>query len=195
MKKSDNISLKDDRDLVERLKKGQEWAFRQLVDKYQKKIYGIAYGITLDREESLEIVQDVFLNVYRNIETFREEAKLSSWIHKIAVNHTLNWRRKWKRRFRWNHRAIDNPDNFDIQTKLSTGKTPEDDVKESELNSRLKICIEKLPEKVRSVFVLKIIEGLSYEEIAEIMNIKRGTVSSRLHTARKQLKTCMSGYV
>ena len=93
----------NEQDLVERLKKGQQWAFNVLVNQYQDRLLKIAYGITLDREDSLEIVQDVFVSVYKNIQSFRQDSSLATWLRKITINQCLNWKRKWKRRFKWNH--------------------------------------------------------------------------------------------
>ena len=96
-KEQDSGSISEEQ-LVERLKKGQEWAFNILVEQYQARLMKIAYGITLDREDSLEIVQDVFVNVFRHIKNFRQESGLATWLRKITVNQCLNWKRKWKRK-------------------------------------------------------------------------------------------------
>ena len=97
----------DEQNLVERLKKGQQWAFNVLVNKYQGRLLKIAYGITLDREDSREVVQDVFISVFKNIQTFRQDASLATWLRKITINQCLNWKRKWKRRFKWSHQSIE----------------------------------------------------------------------------------------
>jgi len=101
--KSESNKDIDEPDLVKRLKKGQPWAFNILVARYQSRLLKIAYGITLDREDSLEIVQDVFISAFKNIQTFRQEASLATWLRKITINQCLNWKRKWKRRFKWSH--------------------------------------------------------------------------------------------
>ena len=81
-----NLYNIDEQDLVERLKKGQQWAFNILVNQYQGRLLKIAYGITLNREDSLEIVQDVFISVFKNIQTFRQEGSLVTWLRKITLN-------------------------------------------------------------------------------------------------------------
>jgi len=105
--KSETSADIDEQDLVERLKKGQQWAFDVLVNRYQDRLLKIAYGITLNREDSLEIVQDVFISVFKNITTFRQDASLATWLRKITINQCLNWKRKWKRRFKWSHDSIE----------------------------------------------------------------------------------------
>jgi len=181
---TDNI---EENDLVLRLKQGQEWAFNILVNKYQNMLLKIAYGITLDREESLEIVQDVFVSVYKNIKTFRQDASLSGWLRKITINTCLNWKRKWKRRFRWSHQSIEAKDETKLLRGSKDDKNPETIYREKQFEQLVMSNIKKLPEKIRVVFVLNTLEGLSYDEIARHLNIKKGTVSSRLHHARKLL--------
>ncbi|MCP4022544.1 MAG: sigma-70 family RNA polymerase sigma factor [Desulfobacteraceae bacterium] len=147
----------------------------------------IAYGITLDREESCEIVQDVFVSVHKNIKNFRQEASLKGWLRKITVNHSLNWKRKFKRRFRWSHTPLEQEDEKMQYTVQKEKKNPETAYQGKEFEKFVMGRIKKLPEKVRVVFVLNTFEGLSYDEIAQSLGIKKGTVKSRLHTARKSL--------
>jgi RNA polymerase sigma-70 factor (ECF subfamily) len=174
-----------EKDLVERLKKGQKRAFNQLVSSYQERLFKLAYGITLDREDSLEVVQDVFINVYHHIQTFRQESSLATWLRKITVHQCLNWKRKWKRRFKWNHQSLEQENDFEPAEENSND--PELLFREKQLEDNLMKAIQTLPEKTRLVFVLNAIEGLSYNEIAETLHIKRGTVSSRLHLARTSI--------
>lgn len=188
MKRADRVEPTDEKELVRRLKAGQEWAYRQLVLDYETRLHALAFGITLDREESFEIVQDVFVSVYRNIGEFREEASLSSWLHRITVNLCLNWKRKWKRRFRWKHGPIETEGGTLMAESENAGRTPEAEYAAKEYERRIMKGIGELPEKIRTVFVLSTFEDLSYEEISKIVGVKRGTVSSRVHTARKHLR-------
>jgi len=180
----DNI---DEQDLVYRLQKGQEWAFNVLVNQYQDRLLKIAYGITLDREESLEIVQDVFVSAFKNIHAFRQDASLATWLRRIAINHCLNWKRKWKRRFKWHHDSIESEEDKALIKENQKNNDPETLYREKQFEKNLMDAIKKLPEKIRLVFVLSAFEGLSYEEIARTLHIKKGTVSSRLYSARKTL--------
>ncbi len=190
--KSETIDI-NEQDLVERLIKGQQWAFNVLVERYQNRLLRIAYGVTLNHEDSIEIVQDVFVIVFKKIHTFRQESSLSTWLRKITINQCLNWKRKWKRRFKWSHDSLDldsgknllNDNNLFKETLKNYD--PEILYREKQLGENLMKAIKKLPEKIRVVFVLNSLEGLSYEEIANSLNIKKGTVSSRLYSARKNL--------
>lgn len=182
-----NAAIITEKELVERLKKRQKWAFNHLVSLYQKRLFKLAYGMTLSREDSLEVVQDVFISVYHHIETFRQDSSLSTWMKKITIHQCLNWKRKWKRRFKWNHRSIENENDFERIEENSNINDPEILFREKQLENNFMIAIQALPEKIRFVFVLNAIEGLSYEEIAQLLKITKSTVSSRLHLARKSL--------
>jgi RNA polymerase sigma-70 factor (ECF subfamily) len=181
--------------LIALLKEGHEGAFRVLVRKYQKRLMGIAYGITLDMEESLEILQEVFLKVHQNIHAFRGDSKLTTWLHRITVNQCLNWQRRWKRRFRWHHQSLEKDDGTDYAELGTDENGPDSLYREKEVEGIFREAMNNLPEDARTVFTLKEAEGLSYDEIAKTLNIKRGTVSSRLFYARKQLKESIERYL
>lgn len=174
-----------DRELVDRLKSGQAWAFRLLVRTYQERLLKIAFAITLNREDSLEVVQDVFTSVFQNVRNFRGESSLYTWLRKITIRHCLNWKRKWKRRFRWHHDPLESYGPADDTVQIV--HDPESLLREKQLGDHLMTAIQTLPEKYRIVFVLNALEGLSYEEIAQTLGIRKGTVSSRLHAARQKL--------
>jgi RNA polymerase sigma-70 factor (ECF subfamily) len=178
----------DEQKLVALLKEGDETAFRLLIRKYQSKLYSIAYGITLDREESLDIVQDVFLKVYQKIHAFRGDSSLSTWLHRITVNLCLNWRRRWSRRFRWHHQPLEREEGGDYPELGTSDALPERLYERKEMKEMLWDQLKALPKEARVVFVLKEMEGLSYDEIAQTLQIKPGTVSSRLFYARRRLR-------
>lgn len=178
----------DETRLVALLKEGDQTAFLLLIRKYQSRLYSIAYGITLDREESLDIVQDVFLRVYQKIDTFRGESSLSTWLHRITVNLCLNWKRRWTRRFRWRHQPLEKEEGGDYPELGTSEALPETLYENKELKEIVWKQLEALPEQARAVFVLKEIEGLSYGDIAKVLHIKAGTVSSRLFYAREKLR-------
>ena len=178
----------NEQELISRLKEGQQEAYRQLIRRYQSKLTNIAYSITLDNEESMDIVQDVFLKVFKNIRSFKGNSKLITWMYRITINESLNWQRKWKRRFRWQHDSIEdeNLSNRDLLKKDEFG--PEESYRKKELEKILNQGLNKLPEDARAILILKESEDLSYDEIAKLMGINKGTVSSRLFYAREKLK-------
>jgi RNA polymerase sigma-70 factor (ECF subfamily) len=182
----------DDDQLVALLQQGSEAAFGVLIQRYQPRLYKVALGITGDPEESQDVLQDVFLKVHQSIGKFKGQSKLSTWLHRITVNHCLNWKRRWKRRFRWHHQPLERDEGGDYPELGSDDYLPETLYREKELQHRFRKQLDRLPEQARAVFVLKELEGLSYEEIAAILNIKKGTVSSRLFYARKALKAALA---
>jgi RNA polymerase sigma-70 factor, ECF subfamily len=177
----------EEQELVERLKKGQQWAYQVLVTRYQDRLLKIAYGITLDMEESREVVQDVFVSVFKHIHGFRGEARLWGWLRRLTINACLNWKRKWTRRFRWHHTSLAPENDHLLYPAQKNAATPESILGEKQGETKLIRAIHKLPEKNRLVFVLNTLEGLSYEEIAQTLKIRKGTVASRLFNARKQI--------
>jgi len=184
--------------LVAGLKKGDEEAYRTLVRRYEDRLFKVAFGILLDREEAWDIVQDVFFKVYQSIHTFKAQARLSTWLHRITVNHCLNWKRRWKRRLRQFHRPLDADSNDPLGRYPPIGTEqyqPERQVREKQMAQHLWQYVAELPEEARAVFMLKEVEGLSYDEIAEVLGIKRGTVSSRLFYARKRIKKALAPYL
>ena len=177
----------NEQDLVVRLQKGEQWAFSILVDQYQERLMKVAYGITFDTHESQEIVQDVFVIVYKKIHSFRQDASLATWLRKITVNQCLNWKRKWKRRFKWSHDSMESENDKNLIKETLKNSDPEMLYQGKQLGENIMKTLQKLPEKIRIVFILNSLEGLSYEQIAKTLNIKKGTVSSRLYFARKKL--------
>lgn len=182
----------DEQHLVEQLRQGDRKAFAVLVNTFQKRLLKVAYGITLDTEESREIVQEVFITVFRQIHSFRQDAALYTWLRKMTVNHCLNWKRRWKRRFRWHHDPITRENDFGHSMEDAPMETPETLMQKKQFQDRLMAAVKHLPEKTRTVFVLYALEGLSYEEIADFLRIRRGTVASRLYHARKQVTQALN---
>lgn len=180
-----------DAELILRLQRGDEWTFHLLVRRFRQPLYAIAFGITLDAEESKDIVQEVFLEVYRSIGRFRGEASLGTWLRRITINRCLNWKRRWARRFKWRHFSIDDRDHQPGATLAGDLPSPERHVIDLEMGRAIDRALQRLPAQARAVFVLREVEGLSYEAICEITGIKPGTVRSRLFHARRRLKAIL----
>lgn len=175
--------------LVASLQAGEEWAYRLLVAHYKQRLFKLAYGIVQEEEEALDIVQDVFIKAFENIGRFRGQAKLSTWLHRITVNQSLNWKRRWKRRLRWHHKPLEREDGSEYPELKSERYAPDQLHNEKLLARAFENALRALPEQARAVYVLREAEGLTYDEIAQVLGIKRGTVSSRLFHARERLKT------
>ena len=196
------VSNKADEDLwneerlVALLKEGHEGAFRVLVREYQEKLFHIACGITSDREESLDIVQEVFLKVHRYINsTFDEKSKLYTWLYRITVNECFNWHKRWKRRFRQDHQPLVTDEGGYLSELGTDYLAPDTLYQKKEFEKVFREALKGLRKNARAVFVLKEVEGLSYDEISGILKIKRGTVSSRLCYARKNLRKSLEKYL
>ena len=183
-----NKGFEENQVFIERLKTGDQAAYRELVEQYQDRLFKVAIGIVLEQEEALDIVQEVFTKAFLNIDRFRGDAKLSTWLHRITVNQCLNWKRRWKRRFRWSHQPLTREDGSETVEMGSERYAPDSITEEKNVADAYEAALAALPEQARTVFVLKEAEGLSYDEIATVLKIKRGTVSSRLFYAREKLR-------
>ena len=192
---NEHTRFSDETALIAALKRKDEAAFSTLVQRYQGRLLGIAYGITLDREESLDVVQEAFVKVFQKIETFRGDAGIATWLYRITVNLSLNWKRRWKRRFKRFHISLETDDGSTTGALSDQRHVPDAIHESGEIEQCFHHALKALPEEYRSVFVLKELEGLSYEQISRILQIKKGTVSSRLFNARKKLKASMEPFL
>ncbi|PYN34877.1 MAG: hypothetical protein DMD98_09685 [Candidatus Rokuibacteriota bacterium] len=170
----------DDSDLEERLRRGEPRAFEDLVIAYQHRVFGVALRMLRNRSEAEEIAQEVFLRVHRAVEDFRGEAKLSTWLYAITSRLCLNRLASGERRM-----AREGEESLE---RLRGDADPAAHVERVELEAALQRAITELPEERRIVVVLRDFEGLSYEEIAAALDLPLGTVRSRLHRARTDLK-------
>ena len=188
-----------DLDLVERSQRGDQAAFQQLVERYQWKVYSVAYGYCRNREDALDRVQEAFVKAYRNIGGFQATSSFYTWLYRVTANVCIDFLRREKR-----HRygvdyddGIQRRDTAETQwpTSGSMAHTnPDKALRNRELGDQLQKAVEKLSESHRDSLLLREIDGLSYEELAEVLDIPKGTVMSRLHHARNQLKKTLSGY-
>jgi RNA polymerase sigma-70 factor (ECF subfamily) len=171
----------DDALLVDRLRRGDARAFEDLVIAYQHRVFGVALRMLGNRAEAEELAQEVFLRVHRGIGEFRGEAKLSTWLYGIASRLCLS-------RLSGGERKLVRQGEETLERLPGAGGDPAARVEENELTQALHRAIDELSEERRIVVVLRDVEGLSYEEIATALDLEPGTVRSRLHRARMDLK-------
>jgi RNA polymerase sigma-70 factor, ECF subfamily len=171
----------DDASLVQRLRRGDPRAFEDLVIAHQHRVFGVAIRMLGNRAEAEDLAQEVFLRVHRAIGEFRGEAKLSTWLYAIASRLCLN-------RLTSGERRIARHGDDALSRLASTADSPVEEAERSELETALHRAIGELGEERRIVVVLRDLEGLSYEEIAEALELELGTVRSRLHRARMDLR-------
>ena len=174
--------------LVERCAHGDESACADLVGEHQRMVVQLAINLLGDRDEALDLSQEVFLRVFRTIHRFRGQSSLRTWIYRIAVNQARNRHRFWRRRHRADQVSLDQHIAAHGEF-LSRGElTPDRILAQKELAERLEYALDHLPFDQRTVIVLREIDGLSYEEIAFSLGVAIGTVKSRLTRARQTLR-------
>lgn len=189
-------SMSEDLEWVRRSQDGDQEAFSELVRKYQKRVYYLAYGMTGNREDALDIAQEAFLKAFRSMKGFQGGGGFYTWIYRIAYNQSIDFMRK-----EWRKKKLEYQDNQDLTEKESpimavpSDSNPGQDMAQKELNRVIMDAVQSLPEQHRSVILLREIEGLSYEEIAEMLRIRKGTVMSRLHYARRELQKVLMPYI
>ena len=177
----------EERDLVERLRAGDEEAYAEMVEKYSGPLRRVAMGVLGDPDEAEEVVQEAFLNAYEALKDFRGESSLQTWLYRIALNASLMRLRK-----KVTALSLER----DLQEeRLPAGRTvsPEEALIEAERRVTLMKAIDKLPESLREVVLLRDIEGLSNAEAARIVGISPGAFRVRLHRAHQRLQEELKG--
>ncbi len=183
----------DEARLIERCLAGDDVAFDELVQSYQDMVFNLSYRLLGNYEESVDLSQEVFLQVYRKLGTFRRDASLRTWIYRIVFTRAKNQQRWWKRRLQeMTAVSLDDVDaNPNLTVRSKPGGEPVSPYKtleRKEVGELLLAAIAKLPFTHRSILLLKEIEGLSYDEIAETLDVPVGPVKSRLARARRSLR-------
>ena len=174
----------DDSKLVKRVQKGDKGAFDLLVMKYQHKIVNLVMRYVRDPELALDITQEAFIKAYRAIPRFRGDSAFYTWMYRIAVNTAKNHLAAQRRRPMDVELDMQDPEQYDLHAKLKETDTPEGVTLSNELKETVERAIAALPEDLRTAIVLRELEGMSYEEIAQTMECPVGTVRSRIFRAR-----------
>ena len=183
---SDLLAEDPDRELVEQWRKGEADAFASLVRRHQRRVFGLLLRMLGNREEAEDAAQDTFLNLHRHGHRFRSESRFSTFVYRVAVNAALNRRRSLGRR-RAHAEAFEEAQSVG-HLGPSAHPDPERALAGDELRARLGRELLALPEALRAPLVLFDVEGLSYGEIAEVLEVAEGTVKSRIHRARQALR-------
>jgi RNA polymerase sigma-70 factor (ECF subfamily) len=181
--------------VVAELKAGSEAAFSWLIAHYNQPVYSLVYRILEDPSDAADTTQDVFLKVFRGIKSFKADSSLKTWIYRIALHEASN-RRRWWFRHKFRETSIEADTERDEGSHVSAmkdtlvdeGKSPFQNVCEDELRERVEIELRALPEPYRTTVILRDLEELSYEQIADVMQISMGTVKSRLVRGREALR-------
>jgi len=182
--------------LVERVRAGNIAAFDVLVHKYKQRIFAIIYNMTSNREDAADLTQECFIKAFRSLDKFKGRSQFFTWLYRIAVNGTLSHlkRNKYRRYFSFenmNEEGI----GPDLAEAFSSKARTERPVLLNELQEKLNEALQSLSPKHRTVVVLFEIEGLSHEEISEVLRTSVGTVRSRLHYAKRELQVSLQAYL
>jgi RNA polymerase sigma-70 factor (ECF subfamily) len=177
------------RELVKQAQKNDLGAFEELVRIYKDRIYGLCYQLTNNQADAQDLAQEVFIRAYTGLASFRNEADFGTWLHRIAVNQWINFKRKQKRH---NFISLDAP----IQTSEGemtrevavAEEDPQEIYEQMELQGFVRKALDQLSTEHRTVLVLRELQGYSYDEIASVVGCTLGTVKSRINRARQALK-------
>jgi RNA polymerase sigma-70 factor (ECF subfamily) len=181
--------IQDETRLVTELQSGSDTAFDWVVTYYHASVYNVIYGILADRSDAADVTQEVFLKAFRGIHGFRRGSSLKTWLYRIAVRESLNHRRWWRRHCR-NEVSLDVPaDENHAATEIEDLEaTPFDQLAARETQTAVRAALAELSEAYRSAVILRDLEGLSYEEVAEVLEISVATVKTRILRGRRALK-------
>ena len=185
--------------IVSELKAGSEEAYAWLIGEFQRPVYGLVYRMIGDSADAADTTQDVFLKVFRGMKHFHGSSSLKTWIYRIAIHEAAN-RKRWWFRHKSRETAIDGPDEADAgcgvgHSLVDHRDSPFDCAAHREVQLRVDEELHKLPEPYRTTVILRDLEEMSYEEIAEVLEISLGTVKSRLTRGRDMLKIRLTSYV
>jgi RNA polymerase sigma-70 factor (ECF subfamily) len=186
-----------DLELVERARGGDPEAFRELVVRHQRRVYAVALGIVKDRDLAWDVSQEAFVRVHQHLAEFRDEASFPTWLHRITARLAIDVLRKERPSRRNDIADVPEPVLREAAPGVlatALGNDPQETVLRHELSGRLTEALGQLPDLHRTILVLREMDGLSYEELAERLGVPKGTVMSRLFHARKKMQALLADY-
>jgi len=185
-------SPKIEKGVIDACKAGDEKAFGEIVLAYQRRVFNIAYRMLGNREEAKDLAQEVFLSIFESIKNLREEVKFEPWLIQITVNHCRNRWKYLKRRKYFQSDSLDDPietEDGEIPRQVYVpSDNPETLLEKKMIQDLVQRGLLQLKEEQRELIVLRDLQGLSYEEIGKLFSLPEGTVKSRIHRARMELK-------
>lgn len=184
--------------LVVRLKEGDEQAFAEAFQLYKNLVYNLSLRVLTDKTEAMDVTQEVFLTLYRRIGRFREECSLKTWLFRVTLNQAASRNRWWRRRRR--HRTVSlsldlTEDGYHAPDLVCSRPVSDRHVLAIEIQKALQEGLKRLPFGQRTAVILRDLEGLSYEEIAEVTGVRIGTVKSRIARGRSTLRGFLEPYL
>ncbi|HMJ89277.1 MAG TPA: sigma-70 family RNA polymerase sigma factor [Candidatus Acidoferrum sp.] len=186
----------EDAQFVNAARQGDMYAYDQLIRKYQERIYATVYHMTSNHEDANDLAQETFIKAYSALKSFKGDSSFYTWIYRIAVNKTINFLKQRRNKISLSLNDLDfNIENDPELVAFVSDKTPRRDAALAELQEKLNAGMQKLSDVHRMVVTLHDVQGLSHEEIANIMDCNVGTVRSRLFYARQQMQAYLSDYL
>jgi RNA polymerase sigma factor (sigma-70 family) len=186
----------DEAVLVKRARSGDLQAYDGLVRRYQERIYSTIYHMTANHEDANDLAQESFIKAFQAIKSFKGGSSFYTWVYRIAVNKTINFLKQRRNRTQMSLDDLDfNAEHDPDLVALISERTPRREIDLAELQQKLNAAMQKLSEPHRLVVILHDVQGLSHDEIAEIMDCNVGTVRSRLFYARQQLQAYLADYL
>ena len=194
------MSNNDETDFIRQLQTGDEQYFREFMAKYKQKAYSLAYGLTNNHHDALELSQEAFAKAYFALRDFKGKSSLYTWFYRILINLCLRHNKKqakWPRLFFTANKqqAWDNPDAVSEETVAAISVEAAAQLLNNELRQKIDQAVQKLPEYQKLVFILREVDGLTIEQTAEIMACRPGTVKSHLYRARRKLRKLLLPYL
>ncbi len=191
-----NIDAEHDRELVRRAQAGETQAFDELVLKFSPRLYGMVYHMTSNKEDTHDLLQDIFAKAYRSLKRFRGKSSFYTWIYSIATNMTLNFLKKRKRRVAWSLDDVDSGiQNDEAMVDIAHAANPRHQSDVNELQKKLNEALLSLSEDHRAVVTMFDIQGIPHAEISKILKVSEGTVRSRLFYAHQQLQGHLEEFI
>ena len=180
----------EETEMISRCQRGDQEALKEIFDKYHKKVYRIAYGVVRQREEALDVVQEVFIKLFRSIQNFKGRSHFYTYLYRMAINTSIDHKRKAGKQF---VSSLDEEGSFEPSDEADKG--PEKILLQKELEEKVRQAMDKLPDEQKAAIIFRDVEGLSYQEMAEAMGCSIGTVMSRLHYGRKRMQESLKDYL
>jgi RNA polymerase sigma-70 factor (ECF subfamily) len=183
----------EDRELITQAQNGDARAFRKLVERHQRRAYAIAVGLVRDPNDAHEIVQEAFLRVYRGLGSFQGGSSFFTWLYRIVTNLAIDLIRKPGRKDAElvDGQAVDEDTDFPLVSRID-GADPLQVIRRREIAARIQAALDALPPYHRGVILMREVEGMSYEEMAQAMGVSKGTIMSRLFHARQKLQRALA---
>jgi len=185
-----------DVELVERLRGGERGAFRELFDRYNRRAYAMALGVVKNPTDAADVVQEAFVKVHKHVDSFQGNSSFYTWLYRIVMNLSIDHVRRNKKHTEFDETIRKDEALADgAELPQSALENPSKTAGRKELSAHIQAALAELPEYHRAVILLREVEGLSYEEMAHVLKVPKGTIMSRLFHARRKMQDQLKGYL